>query len=67
MKIQRCKYCQQYNGDGIDDIDGFDYYSCELKNKIDLAEYGVYDSLENSIDENKCIHYLCDNCLFRKE
>lgn len=64
---RKCEYCVEYNGDGVEETDGFDYYSCELKNKQDLEKYGQYSSIENEIDENKCTYYLCEDCLFRKE
>ena len=34
-KKERCKYCIEYNGDCVEESYGFDYYSCELKNKED--------------------------------
>ncbi len=64
---ERCKYCVEYNGDCVEEADGFDYYSCELKNKEDLEKYGRYSSFDNRVDEDECTHYLCENCLFRKE
>lgn len=64
---ERCKYCVEYNGDCVEEADGFDYYSCELKNKEDLEKYGRYSSFDNRADEDECTHYLCENCLFRKE
>ena len=64
---ERCKYCVEYNGDCVEESDGFDYYSCELKNKEDLEKYGRYWSFDNRVDEDECTHYLCESCLFRKE
>lgn len=64
---ERCKYCVEYNGDCVEESCGFDYYSCELKNKEDLEKYGKYWSFDNRVDEDECTHYLCKNCLFRKE
>lgn len=66
-KKERCKYCVEYNGDCVEESDGFDYYSCELKNKEDLKKYGRYSSFDNRVDEDECTHYLCESCLFRKE
>ena len=66
-KKERCKYCVEYNGDCVEESDGFDYYSCELKNKEDLEKYGRYWSFDNRVDEDECTHYLCESCLFRKE
>lgn len=66
-KKERCKYCVEYNGDCVEESDGFDYYSCELKNKEDLEKYGAYWSFNNRVDEDECTHYLCENCLFREE
>lgn len=64
---ERCKYCVEYNGDCVEEACGFDYYSCDLKNKEDLEKYGTYWSFDNRVDEDECTHYLCENCLFRKE
>ena len=66
-KKERCKYCVEYNGDCVEESDGFDYFSCELKNKEDLEKYGKYSSFDNRVDEDECTHYLCESCLFRKE
>ena len=81
-KAEKCKYCVEYNGDCVEEACGFDYYSCELKNKEDLEKYqinqeefkitefekyGKYWSFDNRVDEDECTHYLCENCLFRKE
>lgn len=66
-KKERCKYCVEYNGDCVEESGGFDYYSCELKNKEDLEKYGAYWSFNNRVDEDECTHYLCESCLFRKE
>lgn len=66
-KKERCKYCVEYNGDCVEEACGFDYYSCELKNKEDLEKYGAYWSFNNRVDEDECTHYLCESCLFRKE
>lgn len=30
-RIEKCEYCVEYNGDCVEEADGFDYYSCELK------------------------------------
>lgn len=66
-EMNRCEYCVEYNGDGCEDTDGFDYYSCELKNNKDLEKYGRYCSIDNIVDEDECTYYLCDKCLFREE
>ena len=57
-----CKYCAKYNGDGIEETDGFDYYSCELKNNQDLEKYGQYSSLDNQVFPDECLYFLCKKC-----
>lgn len=41
----KCPFLEEYNGDGIEDTDGFDYYSCRILNDEDLKKYGRYDPL----------------------
>lgn len=65
--MQRCEHCKEFCGDGIEETEGHDYYSCELKNDRDMNEYGTYSSLANSVDEDECTHYLCEKCLFKEE
>lgn len=62
-----CKYCWKYNGDGIEETGGCDYYSCQLMNEKHLKEYGQYDSLENMVEVSDCTEYLCEKCLIRLE
>ena len=54
-KKERCEYCVEYNGDCVEESGGFDYYSCELKNKEDLEKYGA-KQIKKSI---KCLMKLC--------
>lgn len=67
MSRKRCIYCQKYNGDGCEDTDGHDFYSCEVMNNKDLEKYGRYDSFENEVLPEECEQYLCETCRYRKE
>ena len=62
-----CEHCEKFNGDGIEDTDGFDYYSCMFKNTLDLGKYGQYSSLDNQVDPDECTHFMCEKCLLRDE
>jgi hypothetical protein len=62
-----CEHCAKFNGDGIEDTDGFDYYSCMFKNNLDLGKYGQYSSLDNRVDPDECTHFMCEKCLLRDE
>lgn len=61
-----CKYCVEYNGDGIEETGELDYYSCELMNNKDLKKYGNYDSLENRVFEEDCTNFLGKECKYKK-
>lgn len=61
-----CEYCAKYNGDGIEETGGLDYYSCELMNKKDLKKYGSYSPLENQVDEEECSYPLGEKCKYKE-
>lgn len=59
MENKKCPYAEEFNGDGIEETDGFDYYSCSIKNNEELKKYGKYCSIDN-----ECIEDDYENCLY---
>ena len=62
-----CKYCGSYNGDGVEDTNYFDYYSCELLNEMDRDKYDCYDSVENKVFLDNCKYFMCDTCKYKEK
>lgn len=67
MCEKRCAYCVEYNGDGVEDTGGFDYYSCEYLNNQALEKYGYYFSAANIVEPEDCKYFKCESCIVKSK
>lgn len=47
---KKCPFLDKYNGDGIEDTCGHDYYSCRILINEDLKKYDCYCSADRICD-----------------
>lgn len=47
---KKCPFLDKYNGDGIEDTYGHDYYSCRILINEDLKKYDCYCSVDRICD-----------------
>lgn len=47
---KKCPFLDKYNGDGIEDTCGHDYYSCRILINEDLKKYDCYCSVDRICD-----------------
>lgn len=68
LTISTCEYCKKCNGDDFDDeSERYDYYTCGLKNELDMKEYGSYGSKDNEVLKEECLYPCCGSCAFKEE
>ena len=49
-KDKKCPFLDKYNGDGVEDTGGHDYYSCRILINEDMEKYDHYCSFDRICD-----------------
>ena len=49
-KDKKCPFLDKYNGDGVEETDGHDYYSCRILINEDMKKYDHYCSFDRICD-----------------
>lgn len=47
---KKCPFLDKYNGDGVEETDGHDYYSCRILINEDMKKYDHYCSFDRICD-----------------